>query len=286
MIRLLYIFAVLFSHFAFGQVTLFEPGLIPGNQAFGLSISPNGKELVFVKSFGGRDTLQIYYSKKENGKWQMPRPAFFADLRFKQIDPAFSPDGNAILFNTLASSENSYDIYITRKTLTGWNSPEKLSDSINTVSSDFFATMSKQGNIYFTKRIKSNDIYVSYFVNNEYRKAVLLDTTINTAGNESNPYISPNEDFIIFFADYTNGFGDSDLYISFKKQNKWSYPINLGSEINSKLGEFCPGIDFDGGLFLFSRTELINGKRKDNIYTYPLKKLKIRKLKRLAKWPN
>jgi Tol biopolymer transport system component len=247
-------------------------------------MSPNGKELLFVKSFGGRDTLQIYYSNKKNGKWQEPTLAFFSDTRFKQIDPAFSPDGNVILFNSLTSNENSFDIYITNKTATGWTKPEKLSDSINTASSDFFATISRQRNIYFTRRVKSNDIYVSYFVDNKYQNAVLLDKTINTEGNESNPYISPNEDYIIFFADYANGFGDSDLYISFNKQNKWSYPMNLGNKINSKIAEFCPSIDFKNGLFLFSRTEVINGKRIENIYSYSLKKLKIRKLRRLAKW--
>jgi hypothetical protein len=188
------------------------------------------------------------------------------------------------LFNSLTSNENSFDVYITKKTDTGWTKPEKLSDSINTPSSDFFATISRQRNIYFTRRIKSNDIYVSHFIDNKYQKAELLDKTINTEGNESNPYISPNEDYIIFFADYANGFGDSDLYISFNKQNKWSYPMNLGKEINSKIAEFCPSIDFKNGLFLFSRTEVIDGKRIENIYSYPLKKLKIKKLKKLAKW--
>lgn len=113
---------------------------------------------------------------------------------------------------------------------------------------------------------------------------MLLDKSINTDGNESNPYISKNEDFIIFFADYKNGFGETDLYISFKKRNKWSNPINLGNEINSKIGEFCPSIDLKNKLFVFSRTEVLNGKRVDNVYSYPLKKLNIRKLKKLAKW--
>ncbi|MBC7934205.1 MAG: PD40 domain-containing protein [Rhizobacter sp.] len=277
---------ILISNIAFGQVKLFEPNLISDNQAFGLTISPSGKELFFVKSFGGRDTLQIYHSMKVNGQWQIPTLATFADTRFRQIDPAFSPDGNTILFNSLNTAQNSFDIYVTNKTSTGWTTPERLSDSINTTSGDFYATMTNKKNIYFTRRSTSNDIYVSYFVNNKYQKAVLLDKTINTEGNESNPYISKNEDFIIFFAEYENGFGDSDLYISFKKRNKWSYPINLGNEINSKVGEFCPSIDLKNQLFLFSRTEDINGKRFENMYSYPFKNLKIRKLKKLAKWDN
>ena len=275
---------IIFSNITFGQVKLFEANIVSDNQSFGLTISPNGKEIFFVKSFGGRDTLQIYHSKKLNGQWQKPTLAFFADTRFKQIDPTFSPDGNTILFNSLTSTENSFDIYVTNRMSTGWTTPERLSDSINTTSSDFYATITSQKNIYFTRRTKSNDIYVSYFVNNKYQKAVLLDKTINTEGNESNPYISKNEAFLIFLADYKDGLGDSDMYISFKKQNKWSYPINLGNEINSKIGEFCPSVDYKNKLFLFSRTEVINGKRIENIYSYPLKKLRIRKLEKIAKW--
>jgi hypothetical protein len=189
-----------------------------------------------------------------------------------------------VLYNILTSNENSFDIYITNKTSTGWSTPERLSDSINTNASDFYATISNNKNIYFTRRTKSNDIYVSYFIDNKYHKAVLLDKTINSEKNESNPYISENEDFIIFFADYEKGYGETDLYISFKKENKWSYPINLGGEINSKIGEFCPSIDYKNKLFLFSRTEVINGKRVENLYTYPLKKLNLKKLKKLSTW--
>ncbi len=283
--RFVYLLAcILISNISFGQAKLFEPNLISDNQSFGLTISPKGNELFFIRAFGGRDTLQIYYSTKVKGKWQQPKLAPFADTRFKEIDPAFSPDGNTVLFNALTSDKNSFDIYITNRVSTGWTAPEKLSDLINTTSSDFYATMSNKKNIYFTRRTNSNDIYVSYFVDNQYQKAMLLDKTINTERNESNPFISNEEDFIIFFADYENGYGESDLYISFQKQNKWSYPINLGNEVNTKIGEFCPSIDYKSKRFLFSRTEVVNGKRIENMYSYPLKKLKIKKLKRLAKW--
>ena len=285
MIKCFYVLIfVVFSSIAFGQVKLFEPQLIPKNQSFGLAVSPNGKELLFVRSYGGRDTLQIFYSKKVNGQWEKPTLASFADTRYKQIDPAFSHDGKTVLFNSLTSPENNFDIYITNKISNEWTLPQKMSDSINTSSSDFYATITKQKHIYFTRRTTSNDIYVSFFSKNAYQKAMLLDKSINTEGNESNPYISKNGDFIIFFADYKNGFGETDLYISFKKQNKWSYPINLGNEINTKIGEFCPSIDSKNRLFIFSRTEVVNGKRVDNIYSYPLKKLNIKKLRKLAKW--
>jgi len=118
----------LITNIAMGQVEVFEPNLISNNKSFGLTISPNGKELFYVKSFGGRDTLQIYQSKKVNNRWMKPELAVFANTNFKQIDPTFSPNGNSILFNSLTSKESNFDIYITHKTISGWTKPEKLSD--------------------------------------------------------------------------------------------------------------------------------------------------------------
>lgn len=45
-----------------------------------------------------------------------------------------------------------------------------------------------------------------------------VNKTINTEGNESNSFISKNEDFHIFFADYKTGFGGTDLYINLKRK--------------------------------------------------------------------
>ena len=117
-----------------------------------------------------------------------------------------------------------------------------------------------------------------------YQKAIPLEATINSDKNESNPYIAPTEDYLIYFSDRTGGFGDTDLYISFKKNHKWSYPINLGNKVNSQIGEFCPGVDLKNKLFTFSRTQVDNGKRIENIYSIPIKNLKLNKLKRSAKW--
>ncbi|MEO6219618.1 MAG: hypothetical protein ABIO81_04260 [Ginsengibacter sp.] len=279
-----FISVIIISKISFGQVKIFAPNLISDNKAFGLTISASGKELLYVKSFGGRDSLQIFQSKKVKGKWKNPELAFFADTNFKQIDPAFSPDGNSILFNSLTSKESSFDIYIIQRTGSGWTKPERLSDSINTTASEFYATISSKKNIYFTRRIQSNDIYVSYFVNNTYGKALPLSPAINTDKNESNPFISPDEDYIIFFSDRADGFGDTDLYISFNKAGKWSSPLNLGDKINTNFAEFCPGIDFKNKKFLFSRTQVANNKRVENIYTIPLKQLAIHKFRKIAKW--
>lgn len=272
------------SAISMGQAKIFEPILISDNTAFGLTISPNGKELLYVNSFGGRDTLQLFQSKKIKGLWQIPEPAFFSDARLKQIDPFISPDGNTILFNSRTSEQKNFDVYAIYKANKKWSAPVLLPAAINTAASEFYATLSNKKNIYFTRRVTSNDLYVSYFVNNQYQEAIPLDSTINSSENESNPYISPDEDYLIFFSDRKGGHGDTDLYISFRNNLQWSYPINLGPKINSDLSEFCPFVDANNHMFYFSRTQVVDGRRVENMYEIKLKELGLKELKLKARY--
>lgn len=221
---------------------------------------------------------------KKKKKWQSPTLAFFNDNAYPHIDPAYSPDGKTILYNVSKDSTRGFDIYVINKTEGGWSNPILLNDSVNSKFSDFYATMSLNRNIYFTRRTESNDIYVSRFENGEYRKAVPVSLSINTVSAESNPYISPGEEYLIFFSDRPGGFGDSDLYISFQKNGTWNKPQNLGSQINTAIAEFCPGIFDNGKYFYFSRTAVEGNKRIENIYRIKTKALNLEKMRQRAQF--
>jgi Tol biopolymer transport system component len=282
--KYLFVFAVLLTYNkdAKAQAKVFAPGIISNGEQFGMAMAPNGNALFFVRSFGGRDTLRIYQSQRIKRKWRKPYLAFFANTQFKQIDPSISPDGKTILFNSLASAEKGFDIYAVYLNDTGWSAPHLLPETINSYESDFYATMAGNGNMYFTRRTGSNDIYFSKKTDTGYTKAEPLDSIINTPKNESNPYIAPDESYLIFFADRADSYGESDLYISFREGGKWSVPQNLGNKINTASAEFCPSVDVRGKRFLFSRTEEKYGRRKENMYSIPLKELSFDALKKTA----
>lgn len=270
------------------EVKMFAPDIISNTKVFGLTISPDGNKTYFVNSFGGRKKLQIMQSEKANGKWQTPKPAFFSDQKFREIDPVVSPDGNSILYNSRksfqknAADDKDLDIWIVNRINGKWGKSFPITE-INSNENETYATMAGNGNIYFglrsdKKGYGGNDIYVSRLINGKYQEPVNLGYPINTKRDEGNSYIAADESYIIFSSDgNTSGFGQADLYISFNQNGKWSVPMNLGDEINSEQNDFCPSI-FNDDTLLFARSQKVGDDLIENIYSAKINLLFLRAL--------
>ena len=271
------------------EVKIFAPEIISNNKVFGLTISPNGNTAYFVNSFGGRKKLQVMQSEKVKEKWQTPRPAFFSDQEFREIDPIIAPDGNSILYNSRkslqknATDDKDLDIWMVKQNNGKWGKPFPLNE-INSDENETYATITANGNIYFGLRSDiigygGNDIYVSRLVNGKYQKPVNLGYPINTKSDEGNSFIAPDESYMIISSEgNTSGFGQADLYISFNQNGYWSIPVNLGSEINSAQNDFCPTI-FNNDTLIFARSQKAGDELVENIYST---KINIPFLKALA----
>jgi len=271
---------VLFACKLFAQKTpeVFQPGHISNGGVFGFTLSPNGKEAFWVNSNGGRDTLIIMHAIKAKGKWQQPQVASFSGNIgvWKDIDPVFSPDGNMVLFQSNRPvdgkpNRSAFDIWASKRENGGWSKAFHLGNVINTDASESYASITNDGHIYFMKDNPdgkgSSDLWVSKFSNGQYQEAVNLGAPINTSFRESNPYISPNEDYLIYFSNDSTGLGDVDLFISFKNGERWEEPISLGAPINGRLGEFCPFVHQKKKKLYFCRTKINGtGRRTENIY--------------------
>lgn len=260
------------------QAQLFEAGLISDGGVFGLTISPDGNTALWVKSNGKRDTLMILQSNKINGRWTKPVVASFsmADAKWKDIDPIFSPDGKTVLFQSTRPvpdrpNRTGFDIWAVDRTAKGWTPPYHLGNIINTDASESYASVTKQGHIYFMKenpaKAGNSDIYVSRKMNGAFQEPVNIGLPVNTERfRESNPFVSPDEDYILYFSSDSTGFGEVDLYISFKKNGTWTQPKNLGPTINSSLAEFCPFYHEKEKRLYFSRQKKGEGRMYEDLY--------------------
>ncbi len=215
------------------------------------TFSPDGNTMYFTRD------ANIFFSKKIDGKWSLPQRT---DIKGREA--IFSPDGTKLFYG-------DGDIWFMQINNNVWSNPQKLSKSLNTDLYEYYASSCNNGNIYFS-RIKGKHavILVSKYENGNYLEATELPTPINQdSSNNYHPFISPDENYLIFNSERNGGYGGADLYISFKDEDaNWGEPVNLGDKINSELRDICPTINPDGKYLYFTRNWQKENKWFGDVY--------------------
>ncbi|MFV0471609.1 MAG: OmpA family protein [Paludibacteraceae bacterium] len=68
-----------------------------------------------------------------------------------KMHPAVNKEGTKLIFASNAMSENdAYDLYLIEKNGAMWSTPQRLSESINTVGNEVFPTIGEDGYLYFS----------------------------------------------------------------------------------------------------------------------------------------
>ncbi|WP_462317588.1 TolB family protein [Marinilabilia sp.] len=229
-----------------------------------IAISPDGNEIIFTLN----DYQQIHrclvsIRKTEEG-WGEKEVMSFSG-RYHDIEPFFSVDGEKLYFASNRpiygdTARNDYNLWVSLRVKDGWGNPEPLPANINTPKDEFYPSLSRNNNLYFTATrdngIGTEDIFLSRYSNGEYQNPEPLDTAINSATYEFNAYVSPDETILVFGSyGREDGMGGGDLYISRKdEKGNWTPARNMGAPVNSSGLDFCPFIDFSRGNFYFTST--------------------------------
>lgn len=74
----------------------------------------------------------------------------------------------------------------------------------------------------------------------------------NPAYSIGHPAISPSGDTLIFSSNMPGGLGETDLYLSIRKDGQWGKPVNLGNRINTAGKDEFPYITNNGYLIFAS----------------------------------
>ena len=97
-------------------------------------------------------------------------------------------------------------------------------------------------------------IRISKIVNGERQEPTPMDEFVNTGKWTAHPYIAPDESYLIWDSEREGGFGESDLYISFRQDNgSWGPAINMGDSVNSPRWDAFATVTPDGKYMLFQR---------------------------------
>ena len=248
---------------------IFSKGLISdGMNNRDFTISPAGDEIFYSVQQRDFSVSVILRMVKRNNQWTGPEVAPFSG-GYNDLEASFSPDGKRIYFcsnrpSTVTDTTDDFDIWFVNKTATGWSEPVHAGFVINSPANEFYPSVARNGNLYFTATLKngkgSEDIVMSEWKNGEYAPPVSLPDAINSKGDEYNAFIDPDEQFILFTAPgRQGGFGRGDIYMSKKDAGgNWLPAKNLGPGINTAANDYCPYVTPDKKFFFFSSSRSLN----------------------------
>jgi Tol biopolymer transport system component len=243
------------------QPALFGPGIIStGDMELNAAFAPDGRTLYFTKRTPKYQLWTILVSTLKGDRWSTPQVVNFSG-QYGDFDPFVSPDGSELFYSSNRPAPGKvkpdFDIWVVNKTATGWSTPVNLGPEVNTESQEYYPSVSKNGTLYFSSNRAggkgSGDIYRSRLVNGKYSQPENLGDEINSKYSEGDPYIAPDESFLIFVSyNRPDSLGDGDLYISLNQNGHWTAAKHLGAPINSSALDFCPNMSPDGKYFFFT----------------------------------
>jgi hypothetical protein len=224
------------------------------------TFSPDGKTLYFSVVNGAWTEGKILYAKLENGAWTKPEAAPFSDDRYINWESCISPDGKRMFFASNRPPSSGMDIWTVERTADGsWSDPTRLPDPINSAAQDGSPCITNAATLYF-KSLRTGGtggswLYRAIPKDGAYTQVDSLGNIIKTTSGETEPFMSPDEGYLIFASETRKGGnGGWDLWICFRqKDGSWTEPVNLGVTINTAEDEYGPRVSPDGKYLLFTR---------------------------------
>lgn len=134
----------------------------------------------------------------------------------------------------------------------------RLPDMVNAFDSQYFPVLTAdRETMIFTgiaNPLGDEDLYVSRREEAQgWSKPVSLSSVINTPDNEGTAAISADGRTLVFTVcqGKRRGFGNCDLYASYRRGDDWSEPENLGADVNSPSWDSQPALSADGRTLYF-----------------------------------
>lgn len=206
----------------------------------------DGNELIFTRRVGNVNE-DFYSSTRQASDWQSALP-LTGNINTAQNEGAqqIAQDGSILVFTGCNFNDGlgSCDIYFSLNTKKGWSSPINIGAPVNTSYWESQPTLSPdKSELYFASSrpggYGGTDLYVSKKQpDGRWGNPENLGAAINTAGDESCPFIHADNETLYFMSNGLPGYGEEDLYFCRRDSSgKWGQPENLGYPINTIKSE-------------------------------------------------
>ncbi|MEJ0055157.1 MAG: OmpA family protein [Bacteroidota bacterium] len=252
-------------------------------------LSPDGKTLYFSRknhpdNMGGvNDKEDIWYSELgQDGKWTLAKNM---GPQFNNEGPNFvnaiasTPDGQSVLIlgnKYLPNGKMLAGVSMSTNVNGNWTKPMAMNienDYNFNEKANYFLANTKKTLLMSIEREDSRggrDLYVSFQKKDSiWSEPLNLGAVLNTANEESAPFLASDDKTLYFSSNGFSGFGGSDVYVSTRLDDtwtNWSEPQNMGPDINSKLDDLFFNIPSTSEFAYYSR-----GVTEDNADIFRVK---------------
>ena len=237
-------------------------------------ISADGKTLYIDRKDhpqnvnGADENDDIWYSEFTDGKWanvkNIGKPLNNDGHNFVF---SISPDNNTMLVgNTYLPNGDvgSFGVSITNRTQDGWEIPTKLNiENYYNNAGNVSFSLSADGKVLLMAvgrddSYGEHDVYVSFLKSDgSWSEPKNLGPIVNTLGDEATPYLASDNVTLYYSTSGKPGYGSNDIFVTKRLDNswtKWSEPLNLGPEVNSKGWDAYYTVEASGKYAYFAST--------------------------------
>lgn len=220
----------------------FAPGIVTTEdwEVSGV-FTPDLKEFYFIREGEKTKEQELVVFQYKNNEWQesvvSPRVG----------TPFIAPDGKTMHLG------RGYK----ERTETGdWSELKRLGSPFEEIQIMRLTTSSKGTYVFDEIGMPNGDGVIRYsrLIDGKREEPRPFGKEINTGRMNAHPFIAPDESYLIWDGERDSGYGDSDIYISFKQRDgSWGTAINLGDKVNTDGWEAVACVTPDGKYLFFNR---------------------------------
>ncbi len=141
------------------------------------------------------------------------------------------------------------------RTALGWSDVKSLGAMFEGEEWGIMRLTASLSETYVFDDFKGGGMRVSKLSNGERQQPIELPKHINQGEFTAHPFIAKDESYLIWDSKREGGYGNSDLYISFRQTDgSWGHAINMGPDVNSDKEDFYGTVTPDGQILMFNRT--------------------------------
>jgi hypothetical protein len=229
---------------------VFAPGIIStSNWELEGVFAPGMQEFYFVTRDEARPRPTIIGFTYQDNRWHK----FFEAPRTGE--PFITSDGQRM---HLAKGYRD-------RTPDGWSDVKSLGPLFDRKDWGIMRLTASDAGTYVFDDYKSGDVIrISRLVDGKRQPPETMGDWINTGKLTAHPFIAADESYLIWDSEREGGYGESDLYISFRQQDgAWGPAINMGPTVNSAEDDFWASVTPDGNYLMFDRTVARDGNNID-----------------------